>query len=93
MPAPFQDLNLILYGRSDCCLCDRLESLITPHLYAWREKGNVILTKRDVEDDRHWFALYGDRIPVLTAGGNVVLEGRPEPETVAAVFAGLINKD
>ena len=89
MAGHLQGLELVLYGRANCCLCDRLESLITPHLQAQRGNGNVTLTKRNIDDDAHWQDLYGTRIPVLTHGAKVVLEGRPEPEAVAAAFAEL----
>lgn len=76
--------ELILYGHADCSLCDRLEAIIHPLI----ADTDVTLVKRDITTDREWLRAYRDRIPVLTdAAGHVLVEGRPEPEDVAAALA------
>lgn len=82
-------MQLILYGHAGCCLCDRLAEMIQPHLAALGRQRDVELIKRDIADDPAWHAAYRERIPVLTLGDRVILEGRPEPAEVAEAFAGL----
>jgi hypothetical protein len=79
-------MDLILYSHAGCCLCDRLEEMLAPHLAALRRRGGVNLFKRDIADDPAWHALYHERIPVLVAGEEVILEGRPEEDEIAAAM-------
>ncbi|MCC7192986.1 MAG: glutaredoxin family protein [Phycisphaeraceae bacterium] len=81
--------SFILYSHAGCCLCDRLEEMITPYLAKQRKTGEVELLKRDIADDIAWFEAYRDRIPVLTLGNHVVLEGRPSEDDVRQAFAEL----
>lgn len=83
-------LELILYSRPDCYLCDRLERLIEPHLDRLRQDASVTLTKRCVTDDPGWQERYGLRIPVLTCGQRVLVEGRPEPDQVARALTWVL---
>ena len=76
--------ELVLYGKADCPLCDRLEALIRPFLAA-----DLTLIKRDIEDDQQWLRRYRYRIPVLTGRDQVLLEGRPDPAEVARALEGL----
>ncbi len=71
-------MELILYSHDDCPLCDRLEAMIAPHI----ERLGATLTKRNIKDNRDWLRAYRYRIPVLTLGDDVLLEGRPEADEV-----------
>ena len=82
-------MRFVLYGHAGCCLCERLEEMIEPYLASLRRSGDVELVRRDIADDPAWREAYRERIPVLVAGGRVILEGRPEPEEVARAFADL----
>jgi hypothetical protein len=83
-------MELVLYSHVGCCLCERLEEMIQPHLAALRRGGREVeLIHRDIADDPAWRAAYGERIPVLLADGLALLEGRPEPAEVSAAFARL----
>jgi hypothetical protein len=82
-------VELIFYSHAGCCLCDRLEELIAPHLDSLRKRGEVDLIKRDIADDPVWHDRYHERIPVLTLGERVILEGRPEEEEVQQAFAAI----
>jgi hypothetical protein len=82
-------MELILYGHDGCCLCERLEEMLRPHLAALRKRGVVDLIKRDIANDANWQELYGERIPVLIAAGDILLEGRPEAAEVRAAFERL----
>lgn len=83
------NLELVLYGRPDCCLCDRLDALISEQLPNLGNRTSITLTKRNVDDDDHWRSLYGNRIPVLTHGQHVILEGKPDAGNVAIALAEL----
>jgi hypothetical protein len=77
------DVRLVLYMRAGCHLCERLEELIATQLRRPSRIGQPReLVRRDVDTDENWRNLYGDRIPVLTHEGEVILEGRPEPRDV-----------
>jgi hypothetical protein len=84
--------ELILYGHSDCSLCDRLEAILHPILD--HADAPLTLTKRDITTNRDWLRTYRERIPVLTdAEGTVLVEGKPEPDDVAAALAPLLGHD
>jgi hypothetical protein len=83
-------MRLTLYSHVGCCLCERLDEMIQPHLTALRRGGlEIELIHRDIADDPAWRSVYGERIPVLLADDHVLLEGRPEPAEVSAAFARL----
>lgn len=82
-------MQLILYSRDDCPLCDRLEAMIAPHLAALRQHTPVTVTKRDVGGDPSWHLLYHARIPVLALDDRVLLEGRPKDAEVMAAMTRL----
>ena len=83
-------MQLILYTRDGCHLCERLEQLLAPHLERLRQRGEVALIKRDIDDGHDWYEQYHARIPVLTCDDRVILEGRPEPLAVAMAMGTLI---
>lgn len=77
--------ELVLYGRDGCCLCERLEGMIRQALRGRR--ASILL--RNVDTDPRWRSSYGLRIPVLTRGTRVILEGRPDEATVQAALADI----
>jgi len=84
-------VELILYTHAHCSLCERLESLIAPHLDAIRPNTPVTVTKRDIADHPAWRDQYRTRIPVLTHEDRVILEGRSTPEEIAQALARIIQ--
>lgn len=78
-------MQLILYGKKECDLCDRLEGLLQPHIAA----RDIAVIKRDIESNQELLKQYRYRIPVLTYEDRVILEGRPEPDEVARVVSEL----
>jgi hypothetical protein len=75
-------MQLILYSHDDCPLCDRLETMIAPHV---KRLGATVI-KRNIKTNRDWLCAYRYRIPVLTLGDEVLLEGRPEADEVDRVM-------
>jgi hypothetical protein len=82
-------LIFLLYGKADCCLCDRLDAMIQPHLDRLASRATIEYRKVDITTDRQVLQRYRFRIPVLTCDGVELLEGRPEPDEVDATFAAL----
>lgn len=91
-PSPDAPASLFIYTRPGCHLCD---DLLTRWVAACDRQGlpgaNALPAKRDITGNPSWLAIYRDRIPVLTWGGQVLLEGRPtnqQVEEAVALFAG-----
>ncbi|MEX2213172.1 MAG: glutaredoxin family protein [Phycisphaeraceae bacterium] len=82
-------MHLYFYTREGCHLCDRLESLIAPHLKAPAQPGGAELIERNIEENDAWYEKYWDRIPVVELDGAVVLEGKPEAAEVATAMKRL----
>ncbi len=76
-------MQLVLYTRKGCCLCDRLEEMLRPHLGPLMDR----IERRDLDREPEYRPLYDDRIPVLTCDGEVVLEGRPTEDEVSRAIA------
>lgn len=53
--------DLLLYGTSNCTLCERAQALVAPLAAAF----GWTLLERDVANDDALFARYGERVPVL----------------------------
>lgn len=84
-------MQLILYSRDDCPLCDRLEALLRPHLETLSKRISepVELIKRNILDDPQWFEAYRFRFPVLTFKQRVLLEGRSAEDQIREVLQEL----
>ena len=76
-----------MYGKDDCPLCDRLETLIRPHCRLLARLAILTYTKQKIDQDPATWRLYRHRIPVLTANDRILVEGRPSPQQVARAFA------
>lgn len=85
-------MELILYSTEGCCLCERLETLMTPHLDRLQRQAGVRLIKRYIAENPVWLETYRYRIPVFVCDGQVLLEGRPQPDEVEQVFQRLFEK-
>jgi hypothetical protein len=58
-------MQLTMYGRTECCLCDEMWSVVEA---VGRERG-VPAVKVDVDGDPDLADAYGDRVPVLCIDG------------------------
>jgi glutaredoxin len=71
-------MAVLLYTRRGCHLCERAEDLLL------HRGADVRLV--DVDADPETRARYGLRVPVLEADGVVLLEGRFDERSLAAVW-------
>jgi glutaredoxin-like protein DUF836 len=62
--------EVVLYGRSGCCLCDDARDV----LLRVRAAHPFALHERDIESDRELLRAYLERIPVVTIDGVEAFE-------------------
>jgi hypothetical protein len=67
---PNENMVMLLYTRRGCHLCEVAEDMVAAHARA------AAVEIHDVDADPDLQRLYGLRVPVLTADGTVVMEGR-----------------
>jgi len=76
-------MQLTLYGRKDCCLCDQMAEVVA---VVAAERGDEVV-KVDVDDDPALAAAYGHEIPVLCAGSERIVSGRVSLRALRALMA------
>jgi hypothetical protein len=62
--------QVVLYGRSDCCLCDDAREV----LMRVREQRPFEFEERDIDGDDALLRAYLERIPVVTIDGVEAFE-------------------
>lgn len=77
-------MQLTMYGRTDCCLCDDMWSVVET---VGRERG-VPVAKVDVDADPTTAAAWGDRVPVLCIDDEPAFVYRVSAATLRARLAG-----
>lgn len=80
--------DLILYTRRGCGLCDRLRALIEQILED-EDRTDLRIVDRDIESDPDLRDRFGERIPVVTHGGQVLLEGRPDAPRIREALSAI----
>jgi glutaredoxin len=60
-------MNVVFYTRMGCHLCDDARAML--------DATGVPYRAVDVDDDRELQRAYGERVPVIEAGGAVIAEG------------------
>jgi thioredoxin-like negative regulator of GroEL len=70
--SPARQLELVLYTRPGCHLCEDMKHAIE----AAGAGGRFHLREVDIDTDPALVALYGLSIPVLTIAGRVAFKGR-----------------
>jgi len=63
--------RLILYYRTGCHLC---EDMLNELLAVLAQRQKVTLDVREVDQTDQWLILYGERVPVLIGGKQVISE-------------------
>jgi hypothetical protein len=76
-------MQLTLYGRKDCCLCDQMAEVVA---VVAAERGDEVV-KVDVDDDPALAVAYGHEIPVLCAGSERIVSGRVSLRALRAIMA------
>jgi glutaredoxin len=74
-------IAVVLYGRSDCHLCDLARETLTE---LRREGHRFRLREVDIEADEDLLRRYLERIPVIEIDGEVVSELFLDPAAVLA---------
>lgn len=69
-------LDVVLYGRPKCCLCDEAEKMLGD----LRSEFGFVLTKINIDDDPALSQKYGLQIPVITFNNAHRLSLRITPE-------------
>ena len=76
-------MQLTLYGRKDCCLCDQMAEVVA---VVAAERG-LDVVKVDVDGDPALAAAYGHEVPVLCAGSQRLVAGRVSVRALRALVA------
>jgi len=69
-------IQLSLYSRSGCHLCDAMEDELQPFL----DTSDITITRILIDNNEALEKLYGHRVPVLTYNGQVVCEYFLDPD-------------
>lgn len=85
--AESKTIEILLYTRRGCHLCEAVEDLLPHHAHAAR----VV----DIGGDDRLEAEYGLRVPVLVIDGAVAAEGRIDESTLIVALArrGVTGRD
>jgi hypothetical protein len=75
-------MQLTLYGRKDCCLCDEMAGVVAE---VAAERG-LAVAKVDVDDDPALARAYGDEVPVLCLGERRLVSGRVSARALRAML-------
>jgi hypothetical protein len=76
-------MQLTLYGRKDCCLCDEMAEVVD---VVAAERG-IEVVKVDVDTDPALAAAYGHEIPVLCRGECRLVSGRVSARALRGLLA------
>ena len=63
-------MNYILFSRSNCPLCEAMEDELRPFI----EEFKIVVERRYIDNEPALEALYGDKVPVLTCGGEILCQ-------------------
>ena len=61
-------LNLILYSRSNCPLCEAMEDELRPFI----EKYSITVKRQYIDNEAALQKLYGDKVPVLALNNEML---------------------
>lgn len=75
-------VQLVMYGRSSCHLCDDMRDAIT----TLDGEFNFSLEFRDIDSNLEWHDKYALKIPVLVSGNTEICHYYLDPEALRAYF-------
>jgi glutaredoxin len=61
------EVTITAISRDNCHLCDEAETIIASVM---NEFSNVVMAKKNVEDDVEWRERYSDHVPVVLIDGR-----------------------
>ena len=76
-------MQLTLYGRRDCCLCDEMAEVVE----AVAAERGLGVEKIDVDGNPELAHAYGHEIPVLCLGATRIVSGRVSARALRALLA------
>jgi thiol-disulfide isomerase/thioredoxin len=68
--------RLLLYSRSDCCLCDEMKTIIRQIA----KKARLVVEEIDVDSSADLREKYGEEVPVLFINGRKAFKYRLTPK-------------
>ena len=72
------DVELVLYSRQACGLCDEMLALLEPLVRQHRASIKVV----DISGDTELLRRFAMRSPVLLCDGEILCEGQLDPDLV-----------
>lgn len=79
-PAAGSDMDVVLYTRRGCHLCEMVEDILPHHA----PHARIVEVGGDSDLERE----YGQRVPVLVVDGHSVAEGQIDEATLILALAG-----
>jgi hypothetical protein len=80
-------VGAVLYYRNGCHLCEEMAAVL---FRGWPDHANVMVWC-DVDTRSEWCAEYGESVPVLTLGDEVVCALRPDIDRITQYFGAMTN--
>lgn len=77
----------VLYYRNGCHLCEEMAAVL---FRGWPEHA-AAMEWRDVDEREDWRRAYGERIPVLEQGEEIICVLRPDLARLAEYFGPAVN--
>lgn len=74
-------LDLVVYSRRGCHLCELMIEELVPLC-----RDRATLRVLDVDSREDWRLAYGNRVPVLCAGGQELAEARLDRDALVALI-------
>jgi glutaredoxin len=76
-------LELVLYSRSNCPLCETMEDELRPFIRQY----SITVKRHYIDNDPELEQRYGSTVPVLTLGGETLCEYYLNPESLLTVLS------
>ena len=81
-------MELILYSRSSCPLCESMEDELRPFI----EKYKIIVKRHYIDNEPELEQRYGSKVPVLTSNEKILCEYFLDPAALLLEIENIIEK-